>query len=138
MKRSEMFEVIYKALDDGKLRPDERLRVAEHLVTGLGAVLTWEAEAPEWPELVRGGMQTASGEYRGCLLVAAIDGRRLPVEQEDGDRIARAWNARRPSGEMELCLAALCGELSQCQGRVPRPGETADRIRAALRLGVEE
>lgn len=92
------------------------------------AGLTWEPEAPEWPGLV------VVGTRGGCML-----GARGGLTDDEKERIARAWNARRPGGEMDKRLRSLVGHLIKADegGEMLTVPDITDRIEAALRLGVE-
>jgi hypothetical protein len=120
MKRSEMIEGLFDAVfRSSSLGRESCRKIAEHQIALIEqAGVAWDPEEPEWPELFFACGTLGSG---GKLLTA-----------EQGIRIANAWNARRPGGEMERRLRVIAETIGEgVSGRLQR------EIEAALLLGVE-
>lgn len=106
---------------------------AKHALGLMDAAGTpWDPEDEVWPELlalnVFDGRGVGIKKGRGALATVCLDESR---EGTLANRIARAWNARRPGGEMEK-------RLKKVRDSYPEGSAGYEEIDDALRLGVEE
>lgn len=91
------------------------------------AGITWDPEEPGWPELEM--VRTNGG-------TAILDAVGPGMSDADAERIARAWNARRPGGEMEARLLDVVRRLADRFGHAA--DDTLAAMEGALHLGVDD